>query len=115
MTYRPMARTYPLIEESLWTHKAVIVDEKGYDISRGYLLMMERPDKGGRVGLIEDIWTHPDHRKKGLASEVIQTLIEVAQDHKCYKIVLACSDDNMPLYQKFGFYQWQNSMRKDLH
>jgi len=111
MNTSPMAKMYEVF--TVKKFKASVVDEKGYDISRGYILINERPGIGDRVGIIEDIWTDENHRRKGLASEVVQTLIDIGQDHKVYKIVLDCADHNVHFYEKFGFHKWQNSMRKD--
>ncbi len=90
------------------------IEEGGKTISRGTVLINNRPDGLGKVGIIEDVWTDNNHRKKGLASKIIQELIDIANDFGAYKIVLGCSDDNMAIYHKFGFVKWQNSMRKDL-
>lgn len=68
----------------------------------------------GKVGHIEDIVVDKSHRGIGLANLLMIKLIELAEQHKCYKIILDASDDVAPFYEKFGFRVHANSMRKNL-
>ena len=77
-------------------------------------LIINTKDKDNPVGLLENVWTHPDYRRRGAATDCINRLIEQAKKQGCYKIVLSCSDENMKLYEKLGFTQHQNAMRLNL-
>jgi glucosamine-phosphate N-acetyltransferase len=55
------------------------------------------------VGHIEDVATHPDHRGKGIATKLINHSIEFCKTNDCYKIVLACNDNNIDFYKNRGF------------
>ncbi|KAJ3052905.1 Glucosamine-phosphate N-acetyltransferase-like protein [Rhizophlyctis rosea] len=57
----------------------------------------------GLVGHIEDIVTLSDYRGLNLGKLVIETLKYVGKHTGCYKIILDCSDKNIPFYQKCGF------------
>lgn len=87
--------------------------ENGEVISRGSIIIDMKP-AGKPAGLIEDIWTKDEYRKKGLASNIVKQLVEIAKEHKCYKVVLVCSDQNVHFYNRAGFYRHQNGMRVDL-
>lgn len=90
-------------------------DENNKCISRGFLIINDRKALGDKsVGLIEDIWTDENHRRKGLASIIMRSLILTAKREGCYKIVLMCSDQNVGLYEKLGFTKHQNAMRLSL-
>lgn len=89
----------------------ILVDSK--PVSYGYLIV--HPHKEGNPhGIIEEVFTEPEHRHKGYATEVISKLIEFARSEGCYKVVLECSDENMKLYSKLGFTKHQNAMRLSL-
>lgn len=70
-------------------------------------VMIERKlTRGGALcGHIEDVATHPQHTKKGVASQLVRHAIHYAmQERKCYKIVLNCRDHLVLFYEKAGFF-----------
>lgn len=84
-------------------------------VSRGYLIINYRDAiKDKPVGLIEDIWTEEKHRRQGLASIIMNGLIDIAKREGCYKVTLSCDEKNVSLYEKFGFVKHQNAMRLSL-
>ena len=64
----------------------------------------------GLVGHIEDIVTHKDYRGLNLGKFVIETLKHIGKLTGCYKIILDCSDKNVPFYEKCGFKQKEYEM-----
>lgn len=86
-------------------------DENNNELGYGCLIVHERPDGKGCLGLIEDIYTHPQYRKTGVASQIIEEIQIEAKRLGLYKLVLQCSNDNIKLYEKFGFKINQNAMR----
>ena len=81
--------------------------------SKATLIVSYRADDRP-VGIIEDVWTHEDYRKRGLATSLIKRLLELSKEHNCYKVILDCADHNVSFYKKIGFKIWQNSMRIDI-
>jgi glucosamine-phosphate N-acetyltransferase len=69
---------------------------------------------GGKVGHIEDVSVKKEYEGNGVASEIINSLIEVAKENGCYKIILDCKDKLLPFYGKFGFVHSDNCMRLNL-
>jgi glucosamine-phosphate N-acetyltransferase len=69
---------------------------------------------GGKLGHIEDVVTHKDFQGKGIGSGVMKKAIEKAKELGCYKIILDCSEKNVPFYERFGFVKDENCMRLDL-
>ncbi|OAJ42808.1 hypothetical protein BDEG_26219 [Batrachochytrium dendrobatidis JEL423] len=64
----------------------------------------------GLVGHIEDIVTRSDYRGMNLGKLVIETLKFIGKKTGCYKIILDCSDKNIPFYVKCGFTQKEYEM-----
>ncbi|MEZ6139725.1 MAG: GNAT family N-acetyltransferase [Zavarzinella sp.] len=69
---------------------------------------------GGIIGHIEDVATHEAHQGRGAGSACIRTLIEMARESGCYKVILGCNDHNLPFYERIGFRKYENGMRIDL-
>ena len=64
----------------------------------------------GKVAHIEDVIVDNNYRGKGLGKMLINKCINYAKDHDCYKIILNCSDKNIPFYEKCGFSKKENEM-----
>ncbi|KAF9193346.1 Glucosamine-phosphate N-acetyltransferase-like protein [Haplosporangium sp. Z 767] len=57
----------------------------------------------GLVGHIEDIAVAADQQGKKLGLRIIETLKAIGQGQGCYKVILDCSEKNVPFYEKCGF------------
>ena len=69
---------------------------------------------GSKVGHIEDVVVDKDARGTGLGQKIVQHCIDYARDAGCYKVILDCSNKNVPFYINCGMYLSENSMRIDL-
>ena len=56
----------------------------------------------GTVGHIEDVVVCKNNRGQGIASALLQHLIQVAKP-RCYKVILDCSEENETFYNRNGF------------
>ena len=59
---------------------------------------------------IEDICVKKEYRRKGIGKLIVKKLIERAQEMKCYKITLDCSNNNVEFYKRNGFEVRGNQM-----
>jgi glucosamine-phosphate N-acetyltransferase len=69
---------------------------------------------GGKVGHIEDVVTRKEYSGQGIGSALLQKCVEVARKENCYKVILDCSQNNIPFYEKAGFREYEVSMRYDI-
>ena len=63
---------------------------------------------GAPYALIENVVTHPDHRKQGLGTAVLHTAVETAWQAGCYKAMLMTGSKQaltLKFYQDAGFEQ----------
>ncbi|RSH78911.1 uncharacterized protein EHS24_001834 [Apiotrichum porosum] len=58
---------------------------------------------GGIVGHIEDIAVSKSMQGRKLGLHLINALEEIGRNTGCYKIILDCSKENIPFYEKCGF------------
>ena len=69
--------------------------------------------EGGFVGHIEDVVVKKEFEGQGIGMKLVLSLVDVANEKKCYKTILNCEDTLIPFYEKIGFKQKSNEMRFD--
>lgn len=82
-------------------------EDDGTIVSTAFLTVIEKPANlnfpTGKTGLILNVLTYPEHRRKGYATQVLNILIEEARKHNLSYMELSASESGKPLYQKLGF------------
>jgi GNAT superfamily N-acetyltransferase len=63
----------------------------------GALIAMRSQDDPSEI-YIQDVMTHPDHRRKGIAGALVEVVHKRAQEWGCRRIYLTSEPDNMPAY-----------------
>lgn len=100
-----------------WTYDAFerFLDEPGFLIAErnthdhpvlGYVVADTIDNHGHALGHIKDLAVHPDHRERGIGSELLTTALRrlAAQGAATVKLeVRASNDAAMNLYRSFGF------------
>ena len=89
----------------------LVVEHEGVPVGYGVVLI-EQKIRGGKVGHIEDIVTHPMHRGRGLGRALVEALSNEAFELGCYKVALPCQPHNVAFYEKCGFVSSGNSMQR---
>ena len=106
-----MWMTYTLDENNkifVWEHDGEIVGTASVFVE--YKLL----HYGSCIGHIEDVVVDKDTRQKGLGRGLIEACVNFCRKRGCYKIVLDCSNQNVPFYQSCNFYNAGNCMRMDI-
>jgi len=67
----------------------------------------------GRRGYVLNVYTHPDYRRRGLARQLMETLIAWSQEQQILILTLHASVDGRHLYETLGF-EAHNEMIKRL-
>lgn len=94
-----------LISSSLTT---VFVVEAGDElVATCTLAIVPNLTRGARpFGVIENVVTHPDRRRIGLARKVLQAALDAAWAADCYKVTLATGrkdEETLGFYERSGF------------
>lgn len=80
---------------------------KSEPIANAGLLLLEWPpnlrDLGLVRGYILNVWTSPDHRRKGIARALMQTVMAEARARKIHVLALHASDEGKQVYEQLGF------------
>lgn len=61
------------------------------------------PEEATGTCEFEPVGTHPDHRRKGLASAVIYAAMRRAREIGLHSALVYCYEENLPFYQSLGF------------
>ena len=99
----------PYLRWHLGTGLMVFVarDDEAGIVSCAWLLLIEKPPSPrflhGRTGTLFNVYTHPDWRRRGLASRVMEALIEDARLRHLDLLELNATEDGYPLYRTLGF------------
>ena len=57
----------------------------------------------GLTGHLEDLVVDQGLRKKGIGRAIVSQLVHMAHTAGCYKVIIDCSEDNVPFYSSCGF------------
>lgn len=89
------------------TYVGAVAEQNGHLVSNNGLILYRKPPafKGttGIVGYVTNVYTMPEFRKLGIASELLKILIKSAQNAGATKLHLGTTDDGRKLYEKHGF------------
>lgn len=85
----------------------IVIEEAGELVAACTISIIKNLTRGLRpYGLIENVVTHKDYRKRGYGTKVLHKAIEIAKEHNCYKVMLMTgskSEDTLRFYEKTGF------------
>jgi GNAT superfamily N-acetyltransferase len=85
----------------------LVLEEDGKIVSSCTLAIVKNLTRGLRpYGIIENVVTHSDHRKRGYGTQVLRKAVEMAKDKDCYKVMLMTShkdEETLRFYENAGF------------
>lgn len=92
-------------------HKIYVLELNNNIIGTGTILIEEKLTYGGsKLGHIENILIHEDHRGKGHGEFLVKKLLNVCKQEKCYRVDLNCVKELEKFYNKNKFNQNSISM-----
>lgn len=57
----------------------------------------------GKIGLLSSMYTKPEYRRKGIAKQLLEKVVEEARQYGCGAVWITASDMGVMLYTDFGF------------
>lgn len=103
--FKPPKSDYPFIWDSLCqqtnVHSLVAILDK--EIVGYGSIVIEAKIRGGKMGHVEDIVSHPGYRKQGVGKAIVDALFDVAKANGCYKVALQCKEHNVSFYEKCNY------------
>lgn len=104
-----------IIRERLRTGVRTYIAMSGEQVVGTAALLVEQKfiHRGGYIGHIEDVVVLAEHAGKGIGRKLVQHCLKEARKIGCYKVILACTEDNAPFYEKLGFRKHEIEMRFD--
>jgi len=96
----------------------LIAEENGKLLSTAAVVYYDLPpsftNKIGVRGYVTNVYTAPEHRRKGLSKKLLTLLIEDAKSRGIKKLWLGASQLGRPLYEKLGFIKQESYMELTL-
>jgi len=87
--------------------KYFIAAEGGRIVSSLYLVIIPNLTRGGKsIGIIENVITDTEYRRKGIGKKLIETALAYAKENNCYKILLQSNNKRKEahkFYTRCGF------------
>jgi predicted GNAT family acetyltransferase len=68
-----------------------------------YQLLPTISNKKGNTGYIQNVFTLPNYRGRGYATELLNKIIVDAKERNVGRLLLSASDMGRPVYEKIGF------------
>ena len=65
----------------------------------------------GKTGILSSMYTDPNHRRRGIAKELLSRVVEEARNYGCGSVQITASDMGVLLYTDFGFVKNGNFMQ----
>lgn len=91
-----------------------LVNAAGEVVAGAGLWLMDWPPHvvgaSARRGNILNVYTHPDYRRRGLARQLMQAILEWCRANHLDTVILHASDEGRALYESLGF-KATNEMR----
>lgn len=97
-------------------HKCYVAVNNKNEVIGSSTLVCEQKfiNNGGVAGHIEDVVVNKDYEGKGIGSALINKMIEIAKQKRCYKVILECTEETTAYYERLGFRKHEIGMRIDL-
>lgn len=68
----------------------------------------------GKIGLLSSMYTNPAYRRKGIAKELLDRVVDEARQKGCGTVQITASDMGVKLYTAYGFEHNGNFMQYKL-
>lgn len=119
LTYDEKSLIYSQLQQFYPAHlnrdfyAAIVDDDSETMVSAAFLSISERPADlsfpTGKVGLILNVLTYPQYRRKGYATEALKVLINEAKKQYLSYLELSASGNGKLLYEKLGSQEFEAS------
>jgi GNAT superfamily N-acetyltransferase len=85
----------------------VVAEDAGKLVASCVLIVIPNLTRGAKpYGLIENVVTHAEYRKKGIGRAILQYALSSAWEHQCYKVMLLTGrkdEATLRFYENSGF------------
>jgi GNAT superfamily N-acetyltransferase len=89
------------------TYRAWVVEEGGDIVAGGGITILPWPPGpsylGERLAFVYNVYTEPNHRRRGLARLIMETIHAWCRENGVLSLALNASDKGLPLYESMGY------------
>lgn len=89
---------------------AFVAKDSGRIVATALLVLVEKPCSPsfprGRIGEVLSVYTMPQYRRKGIATELMKNLMDFSKEQELDYIKLIATKSGYPVYKKLGFQEY---------
>lgn len=89
---------------------AFVAKDSGRIVATALLVLVEKPCSPsflrGRIGEVLNVYTMPQYRRKGIATELMKNLMAFSKEQELDYIKLIATKSGYPVYKKLGFQEY---------
>ena len=104
--FKPQRNNYDEIYEKFTknkNHYGLVAISNSQKVLGYGSIILEYKIRGGLMGHIDDIVVNKKFQNMGIGKMIIKSLVEIANENKCFKITLFCQKNNIAFYKKMKF------------
>lgn len=91
-----------------------VAEEDGTIVATSGVCFYQYPpsysNPSGKVAYVTNMYTKNQHRGKGIASDLLKLVVDEAKKQGCKTARLHASKQGKPIYERFGFTDFQGAM-----
>jgi glucosamine-phosphate N-acetyltransferase len=82
----------------------LVAEDSGLIVANGLVVIEKKFIRGGgSVGHLEGLFVSSLYRNRGIATKIVETLLDVCKNKGCYKVILSSSHDLQSFFERLGF------------
>ncbi|MFL5812074.1 MAG: GNAT family N-acetyltransferase [Bdellovibrionia bacterium] len=89
------------------SYVSAVAEMDGKLVSTNGLIIYHKPPSitggDGRVGYVSNVYTLPEWRGRGIASELMKLIVSFAKESRLDKLHLGATDSGIGVYERVGF------------
>ncbi|MCX7773994.1 MAG: GNAT family N-acetyltransferase [Clostridia bacterium] len=102
-----LSKVWESIMQNPETYRYVVAEDQGRLLATCNIAIVPNLTRGARpYGIIENVVTHPDARRRGCAKAVMEKALGFARENNCYKVFLLSGSHRKEahaFYEAIGF------------
>jgi len=102
----PLEQSQDILQKinAQWKYIYIAIHDDGNLVGHASVMIEQKFIRSWALAAhLEDVVTREWYEGQGIASALIQHIVQLSKEKKCYKIILDCEEHLISYYERFGF------------